>query len=119
MRMSDWSSDVCYSDLRGCRALDGLIMYVFYEEDGGFKAANILSETDASLQVESESGKRNKIKRANMLFTFAEPAQDALVAQATQAAAARDLQFLWEIGRASCGERGGKYAEIPVVEVPL
>ncbi len=71
-------------------------MYVFYEEDGGFKAANILSETDASLQVESESGKRSKIKRANTLFTFAEPAPAALLAEAAQAADALDLQFLWE-----------------------
>ena len=35
-------------------------MYVFYEDDGSFKAGNILSETDASLQVESESGKRSR-----------------------------------------------------------
>ena len=26
-------------------------MYVFYEDDGSFKAGNILSETDASLQL--------------------------------------------------------------------
>lgn len=71
-------------------------MYVFYEEDGGFKAGNILSETDASLQVESESGKRSKLKRANVLFTFADPAPSALLAQAAQDAEELDLQFLWE-----------------------
>jgi exoribonuclease-2 len=71
-------------------------MYVFYEEDGHFKAGQILSETQASLQVESESGKRSKIKRANTLFTFAAPAPDALLTQATQAAENIDLQFLWE-----------------------
>jgi len=71
-------------------------MYVFYEEDGGFKAGKILSETDASLQVESESGKRSKIKRANVLFTFTEPAPSALLTQAAQDADALDLQFLWE-----------------------
>lgn len=71
-------------------------MYVLYEEDGGFKAGNILSETDASLQVESESGKRSKIKRANVLFTFTEPAPGTLLAQAAEQAQALDLQFLWE-----------------------
>jgi len=53
-------------------------MYVFYDDDGGFKAGNILSETDASLQVESETGKRSKIKRASTLFTFAAPEPAAL-----------------------------------------
>src|SRR5690606_10003110 len=71
-------------------------MYVFYEEDGSFKAGNILSETDASLQVESESGKRSKIKRGNTLFTFAEPAPATLLAEAAAAAEELDLQFLWE-----------------------
>ena len=71
-------------------------MYVFYEEDGGFKAGNILSETDASLQVESESGKRSKIKRANVLFTFADPTPTALLTQAAEDAEGLDLQFLWE-----------------------
>lgn len=71
-------------------------MYVFYEDDGGFKAGHILSETDASLQVESESGKRSKIKRANTLFHFAAPEPTALMSQATALAATLDLPFLWE-----------------------
>lgn len=71
-------------------------MYVLYEEDGSFKAGNIMSETDASLQVESESGKRSKIKRANILFTFSDPAPAALLAQAAAEAQELDLQFLWE-----------------------
>jgi exoribonuclease-2 len=71
-------------------------MYVLYEEDGSFKAGKIMSETDASLQVESESGKRSKIKRANVLFTFSEPSPAVLLADAAQAAQDLDLQFLWE-----------------------
>ncbi|MVW78311.1 ribonuclease catalytic domain-containing protein [Bordetella sp. 02P26C-1] len=71
-------------------------MYVLYEEDGGFKAGHILSETDASLQVEAESGKRSKLKRANVLFTFADPAPSALLTQAAADAETLDLQFLWE-----------------------
>ncbi|WP_203564758.1 RNB domain-containing ribonuclease [Bordetella pseudohinzii] len=71
-------------------------MYVFYEDDGSFKAGNILSETDASLQVESESGKRSKIKRANTLFTFASPEPAALMREAAALAESIDLAFLWE-----------------------
>ncbi len=71
-------------------------MYVFYEDDGSFKAGNILSETDASLQVESESGKRSKIKRANTLFTFASPEPAVLMRAAAALAEGIDLAFLWE-----------------------
>lgn len=71
-------------------------MYVFYEDDGAFKAGHIMSETDSSLQVESESGKRSKIKRNSTLFTFANPEPAALMAQAQAAAQELDLQFLWE-----------------------
>jgi exoribonuclease II len=38
-------------------------MYVLFEEEGAFKTGHIMSESDAALQVESESGKRSKIKR--------------------------------------------------------
>jgi exoribonuclease-2 len=71
-------------------------MHVFYEDDGYFKAGHIMSETDASLQVESESGKRSKIKRANQLFTFSTPDPAELLRQAEAAAVDIDLQFLWE-----------------------
>ncbi|VFR29353.1 Exoribonuclease II [plant metagenome] len=71
-------------------------MYLFYEEDGGFKAGRILSEADASLQVESESGKRSKIKTASALFKFDAPDAPALIAQAQQQAEGIDLPFLWE-----------------------
>ncbi|ALM84981.1 ribonuclease catalytic domain-containing protein [Bordetella sp. N] len=71
-------------------------MHVFYEDDGAFKAGRIMSETDASLQVEADSGKRSKIKRANTLFTFDKPEPTELLRQAEAAAADIDLQFLWE-----------------------
>ncbi|WP_427184114.1 ribonuclease catalytic domain-containing protein [Bordetella bronchialis] len=71
-------------------------MHVFYEDDGQLKAGHILSEADASLQVESESGKRSKIKRANAIFTFPAPEPAELLRQAEAAAQEIDLQFLWE-----------------------
>lgn len=71
-------------------------MYVLYEEDGAFKTGHIMSEAEATLQVESESGKRSKVKRANCLFTFASPKPDELMAAAEQLAIDIDLPFLWE-----------------------
>ncbi|SDK11463.1 exoribonuclease-2 [Methylophilus rhizosphaerae] len=74
-------------------------MNVFYEEDGGFKIASIMSEADSSMQVESSSGKRSKIKTANVLMRF-----DASLAGFMEAAQAEadtlDTDFLWEC----CGE---------------
>ncbi|HEX7747473.1 MAG TPA: RNB domain-containing ribonuclease [Bordetella sp.] len=71
-------------------------MYVYYEDDGSFKAAHILSEADATLQVESDSGKRSKIKRSAVLFSFDAPAPAELMPAATALAEDIDLQFLWE-----------------------
>ena len=71
-------------------------MYVLFEEDGAFKTGHIMSEADAALQVESSSGKRSKIKRANCLYTFASPTPEALMSQAEVLSAEIDLQFLWE-----------------------
>ena len=45
-------------------------MNVFYEEEGSFKAASVMTETPASLQVEALSGKRSKVKAANVLLRF-------------------------------------------------
>jgi len=74
-------------------------MNVFYEEDGDFKVASVMSETDASLQVESTSGKRSKIKAANVLLRF-EGSLSGFLEAANVEAASLDIEFLWEC----CGE---------------
>ncbi|MDX3904932.1 MAG: RNB domain-containing ribonuclease [Pigmentiphaga sp.] len=71
-------------------------MHVLYEDDGGFKAATILSETDASLQVEATSGKRSKIKKSAVIVRFEQPSPEALLKQAEEASQELDLEFLWE-----------------------
>ena len=71
-------------------------MFVLYEEDGAFKTGHIMSESDSTLQVESDSGKRSKVKRANCIFTFASPAPDILIPKAELLATEIDLAFLWE-----------------------
>ena len=39
-------------------------MNIFYEEDGHFKVASIMSETGGALQIESQSGERSKLYKA-------------------------------------------------------
>ncbi|MFT0533220.1 ribonuclease catalytic domain-containing protein [Castellaniella hirudinis] len=72
-------------------------MHVLYEDAGKLKAETIFSEADTSLQVESASGKRSKIKRNAVLFTFAQPAPDALLPAAETLAATLEPDFLWEV----------------------
>ncbi|MGV3581337.1 MAG: ribonuclease catalytic domain-containing protein [Methylophilus sp.] len=74
-------------------------MNVFYEEDGGFKIASIMTEAESSLQVESISGKRTKIKAANVLLKF-DTALQGFMELAQQEAEALETDFLWEC----CGE---------------
>src|SRR5690606_27628692 len=71
-------------------------MYVLYEESGVFKAARVFSRADSTMQVESESGKRSKIKNANVLFEFETPEPAKLLSQAQAAAEEIEIDFLWE-----------------------
>jgi exoribonuclease-2 len=71
-------------------------MYLIFEEDGHFKAGSILSETDATAQVEAASGKRSKIKTASILLRFASPAPSEVMAEAETLTAELDADFLWE-----------------------
>lgn len=71
-------------------------MYVLYEDSGNFKAERIFSQSDSTMQVESESGKRSKIKNASVLFSFEQPAPAALLEQAQALAQTLEIDFLWE-----------------------
>lgn len=70
-------------------------MNVFYEEEGSFKVASIMSESPAALQVESVSGKRSKIKTSNVLMQFELPLAGFMDA-ANLEAEKLDIDFLWE-----------------------
>ena len=70
-------------------------MNVFFEEDGSFKVASIMTETQGSMQIESASGKRSKIKTNNVLMRFEAPLAGFLEA-ANAEAETLDLDFLWE-----------------------
>ena len=71
-------------------------MYLLFDEAGKFLAGKVLSESDASLQVELASGKRIKVKSANALLKFEkpEPAEFVLAAQAV--AQGVELEMAWE-----------------------
>jgi exoribonuclease-2 len=71
-------------------------MHLIFEEEGHFKAGSILSETDATAQVETASGKRSKIKAANILLRFAAPAPSEVMAEAETLTDDLDADFLWE-----------------------
>ena len=79
-------------------------MYVLYEEDGDIKAGTILADNDSSFQVESQHGRRTKVKAAHILLKFAAPAPAQVMDQARAGKAELDLDFLWEVaGEAEFG----------------
>ena len=45
-------------------------MNVFYEESGSLKAASIVEDNNTSLQVQTQHGKRAKVKAAAVLLRF-------------------------------------------------
>ena len=71
-------------------------MYALYEDAGKFHAGRVMSETESSLQIELASGKRAKVKAANVLLRFASPEPEALLADASAMAAEMDLDLAWE-----------------------
>ncbi|MEK9802272.1 MAG: ribonuclease catalytic domain-containing protein [Curvibacter sp.] len=71
-------------------------MYALFDEAGKFLAGRILSEAEASLQVELETGKRVKVKSANLLLKFEKPAPAELLAAAQSLGASIELDLAWE-----------------------
>jgi exoribonuclease-2 len=71
-------------------------MNILYEEDGSFKVGSIMADNTTSLQVENVSGKRSKIKAANVMLRFTQPALSEFLAQAEQIAGGIEVDFLWE-----------------------
>src|SRR6476469_1817269 len=71
-------------------------MYALFDDAGKFLAGRVMSEADASTQIELESGKRVKAKHANVLLRFEAPPPAELMAQAQALAADIDLDLAWE-----------------------
>jgi len=75
-------------------------MNVLFEEEGAFKAGSILADNVSTLQIETSSGKRVKVKSTSVLLRFAQPAPNELLEQAATEAAGMEAEFLWE----TCGD---------------
>lgn len=74
-------------------------MNIFYEESGQFKVAAIVQKNDATYQVDTQHGKRTKVKANNVFAEF--DGDMAAFLENTQAQAADiDTDLLWEV----CGE---------------
>jgi len=71
-------------------------MHVLFEEDGAFKAGTVLADNTSSLQVETTSGRRVKVKAANVLLRFAAPAPGELLERAQSESEGLEPEFLWE-----------------------
>ncbi|MDP1532777.1 MAG: RNB domain-containing ribonuclease, partial [Rubrivivax sp.] len=71
-------------------------MYALFDDAGRFHAGRVMSEADSSMQVELDSGKRVKVKAANVMLKFAQPGPAELIAQAQALSAEIELDLAWE-----------------------
>lgn len=71
-------------------------MFALFEEAGKFLAGRVLSEAETSAQVELDSGKRVKVKSANILLKFDKPQPAELLREAQALAPAIELDLAWE-----------------------
>ena len=70
-------------------------MFLLFEEAGKFMAGRVLSEADASAQVELDSGKRAKVKAASMLLKFDKPTPAQLISAAQTVSEGIELELAW------------------------
>ena len=71
-------------------------MFALFEEAGKFQAGRVMSEAEASAQIELDSGKRVKVKAANVLLKFEKPAPAELVRAAQALSQTIELELAWE-----------------------
>ncbi len=71
-------------------------MYVLFEEGGKFFAGRVLTQAEASFQLELDSGKRVKLKSTLALLQFEKPEPAHLLSQASALAASMDVSLAWE-----------------------
>ncbi|MGH8796552.1 MAG: RNB domain-containing ribonuclease, partial [Caldimonas sp.] len=71
-------------------------MYALFEDAGKFLAGRVMTEAESSAQIELDSGKRVKVKAANVLLRFERPAPAELIASAQALAGEIDLDLAWE-----------------------
>ena len=72
-------------------------MFALFDDAGKFLAGRVMSEADSSMQIELDSGKRVKVKTANVLIKFAKPSPAEVLGQAPALATEIDLDLIWEV----------------------
>jgi exoribonuclease-2 len=70
--------------------------FALFDDAGKFHAGRVMSEAESSVQVELDSGKRVKVKSANVMLRFEKPNPAEFMAQAQALAADIDLDLAWE-----------------------
>jgi exoribonuclease-2 len=75
-------------------------MYALFDDAGKFHAGRVLADAETSLQIELDSGKRVKVKAANVMLRFEQPAPAELMARARTLAEEIDLDLAWEFAPA-------------------
>jgi len=71
-------------------------MFALFEEAGKFQTGRMLAEAEASAQIELDSGKRVKVKAANILLKFDQPSPADLMREAQALAPGIELELAWE-----------------------
>src|SRR3546814_18634450 len=116
MRISDWSSDVCSSDLRGkAIRFRGDDVRAFQSRNStGVRGIRLASEGDEviSLSILHRGGMQDQQEREDYLrFAPWKAEKEGAPAMAGERFAEQSgrEQFILNIGRASCRERGCQY----------
>ena len=71
-------------------------MYALFEDSGKFMTGRVLSEADASAQIELDSGKRMKVKSANLLMKFDKPSPSEFMQAGRTVAEGIEVDIAWE-----------------------
>jgi len=71
-------------------------MHALFEDAGKFLAGRVLQEGDSAAQIELDTGRRLKVRRAHILLRFAQPQPAQLLAQARALAAGIEPDLAWE-----------------------
>jgi exoribonuclease-2 len=72
------------------------VSYALFDDAGKFLAGRVMSHTDASTQIELDSGRRVKVKSGHVLLRFESPEPAALLERARALATDLDLELAWE-----------------------
>lgn len=70
--------------------------YALFEDTGKILSGRLMSQTDASAQIELGSGKRQKVKASHILLRFDKPDPAALIEAALDVSSEIDLALAWE-----------------------